>query len=90
MSYVLRIAYFTSHISTTRHCTVTGGRVTGAMLLNNVSFSGTVSNHGGKGLVVSVLRKEAGKVGYGGNAAKPDVFWRVNCVSAQFRERLLA
>jgi hypothetical protein len=36
-----------------------------------------ISNHGGKGLV-SLLRKEAGKVGYGGNAAKPDVFWRVN------------
>jgi hypothetical protein len=45
--------------------------------MNAPSFSGTVSNHGGKGLV-SVLRKEAGKLGYGGNAAKPDVFWRVN------------
>ena len=65
------------NIIVTRHCTVSGGRVTGSMLMDAASFSGTVSNHGGKGLV-SLLRKEAGKLGYGGNAAKPDVFWRVN------------
>jgi hypothetical protein len=47
------------------------------MLMSDASFTGTVSNHGGKGLV-SVLRKEAGKLGYGGNAARSDVFWRVN------------
>ncbi len=42
------------------------------MLMSDASFSGTVSNHGGKGLV-SILRKEAGKLGYGGNAARSDV-----------------
>ena len=47
------------------------------MLMSDASFTGTVSNHGGKGLV-SVLRKEAGKLDYGGNAARSDVFWRVN------------
>jgi hypothetical protein len=47
------------------------------MLMSDASFSGTVLNHGGKGLV-TVLRKEAGKLGYGGNAARSDVFRRVN------------
>ncbi len=51
--------------------------MTSSMLLKDANFSGTVSNHGGKGLV-SVLRKEAGKLGLGGNAASRDVFWRVN------------
>ncbi len=61
----------------TRHCTVAGGKVTSSMLLKDANFSSIVSNHGGKGLV-SVLRKEAGKLGLGGDAASRDVFWRVN------------
>ena len=61
----------------TRYCTISGGKVTSSMLLKDANFTSTVSNHGGKGLV-SVLRKEAGKLGLGGNAASRDVFWRVN------------
>ena len=41
--------------------------MTSSMLLKDANFSSTVANHGGKG-PVSVLRKEAGKLGYGGNA----------------------
>jgi hypothetical protein len=41
------------------------------MLLKDANFSSTVSNHGGKGLV-SVLRKEAGKLGLGGDEASRD------------------
>jgi hypothetical protein len=81
MMYASYNIQFISHCNSwffqTRHCTVVGGRVTASMLMSDASFSGTVSNHGGKGLV-SVLRKEAGKLGYGGNAARSDVFWRVN------------
>jgi hypothetical protein len=69
MMYASYNIQFISHCNSwffqTRHCTVVGGRVTASMLMSDASFSGTVSNHGGKGLV-SVLRKEAGKLGYGG------------------------
>jgi hypothetical protein len=64
-------------IISTRFCTISRGKVTSSMLLKDAHFSSTVANHGGKG-PVSVLRKEAGKLGYGGNAASRDVFWRVN------------
>ncbi len=77
---VTRGIYICSSSSILAHshtCPVIGGRVTSKMLLGDKAFVATVCNHGGKA-PEKVMRAEAAKIGYGGNAATEDVFWRVN------------
>ena len=47
------------------------------MLLRNPGFVATLVAHGGKA-TEQVMRAEAAKLGYGGDAASSDVFWRAN------------
>ncbi len=59
------------------NCTVTGGKVKLTMLLRDPGFVTTLQAHGGKA-TEHVMRAEAAKLGFGGDAATPDVFWRAN------------
>jgi hypothetical protein len=47
------------------------------MLLRNPGFVATLVAHGGKA-TEQVMRAEAAKLGYGGDAASSDLFWRAN------------
>jgi hypothetical protein len=47
------------------------------MLLRNPGFDATLVAHGGKA-TEQVIRAEVAKLGYGGDAASSDVFWRAN------------
>ena len=61
------------------NCTVTGGKVKLTMLLRDPGFVTTLQAHGGKATETErVMRAEAAKLGFGGDAATPDVFWRAN------------
>ena len=59
------------------NCTVTGGKVKLTMLLRDPGFVATLQAHGGKA-TEHVMRAEAAKLGFGDDAATPDVFWRAN------------
>ena len=49
------------------------------MLLRDPGFVTTLQAHGGKATETErVMRAEAAKLGFGGDAATPDVFWRAN------------
>jgi hypothetical protein len=65
------------HLIHSPNCTVTGGKVKLPMLFNDPGFVSTLVAHGGKA-TEHVMRAEAGKLGYGGEAASSDVFWRAN------------
>ncbi len=58
---------------------VVAGKVTSKMLLKEKSFVATVANFGGKA-PEKVMRAEAEKLGFGGDAASEAVFWRVNAM----------
>ena len=66
--------------SSTLHCqvcTTAGGKVKLKELLSSESFVQSIRAHGGRASE-KVLRAEAGKLGFGGDAATPDLFWRAN------------
>jgi hypothetical protein len=71
-----------SHFTHSDSCPVVAGKVTSKMLLKEKSFVATVANFGGKASE-KVMRAEAAKVGFGGDAASEAVFWRVNAMVHQ-------
>ena len=60
------------HIQTTA-----GGKLKLKELLSSESFAQSIRAHGGRASE-KVLRAEAGKLGFGGDAATADLFWRAN------------
>ena len=58
---------------------VVRGKVTSKMLMKDKSFVATVANFGGRASE-KVMRAEAAKIGFGGDAASEGVFWRVNAL----------
>ena len=58
-------------------CTTAGGKVKLTDLLASESFVQSIRAHGGRASE-KVLRAEAGKLGFAGDAATADLFWRAN------------
>jgi hypothetical protein len=58
-------------------CAGAGGKVKKSMLIQDDSFMTSLHAHGGRA-TEKVMRAEAGKMGYGGNAAPRDLFYRAN------------
>jgi hypothetical protein len=60
-------------------CPVVRGKITSKMLMKDKSFVATVAKFGGRASE-KVMRAEASKIGFGGDAASEGVFWRVNAM----------
>ena len=79
--FTKKLGYHVAHTrSSTVHCkvcTTAGGKVTLTELLASESFVQSIKAHGGRASE-KVLRAEAGKLGFGGDAATADLFWRAN------------
>ncbi len=76
-----KLGYHIAHArSSTLHCqvcTTAGGKVKLTEFLASESFVQSVRTHGGRASE-KVLRAEAGKLGFGGDADTADLFWRAN------------
>ena len=76
-----KLGYHIAHArSSTLHCqvcTTAGGKVKLSELLASESFVQSIRAHGGRASE-KVLRAEAGKLGFAGDAATADLFWRAN------------
>ncbi len=71
------VAHARSSIMHSQVCTTAGGKVKLKELLSSESFERSIRAHGGRA-TEKVLRPEAGKLGFGGDAATADLFWRAN------------
>jgi hypothetical protein len=78
----IHISFKDSVFTHSDSCPVVASKVTSKMLLKEASFVATVANFGGKASE-KVMRAEAAKLGFGGDAASEAVFWRVNAMVRQ-------
>ncbi len=75
----IHISFKDSVFTHSDSCPVVAGKVTSKILLKETSFVATVVNFGDKASE-KVMRAEAAKLGFGGDAASEAVVWRVNAI----------